>query len=178
MPQVISPNEDAGQRRRHTDRLAPAMSWSALTGIYHPSDVTLVAAGIATVIASCVRPLFKWLEFRAFISLWRDLGRGHEAEAIQHLSDAIRAFRSRGKADNTRSSAVLSHTQFSNQEKRIAFHSQGPEVVAGLTLRESRGCDGEECVEVAPSDARDRRVGDAGSSVAVCVWVPGLTSGS
>jgi hypothetical protein len=25
---------------------------------------------------------------------------------------------------------------------------------------------------------RDRRVGDAGSSVAVCVWVPGLTSGS
>jgi hypothetical protein len=153
MPQVISAHEDAGQRRRHADRLALAMSWSALAGVHQASDLALIVAGLATVIASCARPLFKWLEFRAFVCMWRDIARGHEEESIEHFSDAMRAFRSRGKADNAEFSTVLSSAQFSGREKGLVFDRDKPAPVSGRTWRKGRGRgENGDCVEVAPPD--------------------------
>ena len=129
------------------------MSWSALPGVHQPSDVTLIAAGLATVIASCARPLFKWLEFRSFVRMWRDLAHGHEKESIEHFSYAMRAFRSRGKVDNTEFPTILSSAQFSGREKGRVFDRERSAPVAGLTLRKNRGRDETgDCVEVAPPD--------------------------
>jgi hypothetical protein len=150
MPQVISAREDAGQRWRQADCLALAMSWSALAGVHQSSDVALIVAGLASVIASCARPLFRWLEFRAFLRVWRDLAPGHENESIEHFSDAVRAFRSRGKADNAGYSTILSSAQFSGQEKDPAFDRDKSATVAGLRWRKGRDCENEDCVEVAP----------------------------
>ena len=151
MPQVISVHEDAGQRRCHVDRLALAMSWSALTGV-HPSDVALAAAGLTTVIANYARPLFRWREFRAFVRLWKELAPGRETESIQHFSGAMREFRSRGKANHTGSSTVLSNAQFSGEDKDVALDKDKPASVAKLTWWKGRDRDNGNCVEVARSN--------------------------
>ena len=71
------------------------MSWATLTASYHPSDVVVIAAGLLVVITSGVRTLFKWLEFRAFMNVWRELARHDSDMGLQYFSEAMRAFRYR-----------------------------------------------------------------------------------
>lgn len=71
---------------------------------HQPSDVVVLGAGLTAVIASSVRPLFRWLEFRAFMRMWQEIARRSDMGWIPYFSYAMAAFRSRGRIADSEAS--------------------------------------------------------------------------
>ncbi len=125
------------------------MSWATLTASYHPSDVVVIAAGLLVVITSGVRTLFKWLEFRAFMNGWRELARHDSDMGLQYFSEAMRAFRYRGKAANGPSASGSDNTRSSAQGKRGRAQQDESASLAGLSWRAAEVSTGGACVRAA-----------------------------
>ena len=98
------------------------MSWTALTLGHQASDVVVIAAGLTAVITSTVRPLFRWLEFRAFMRVWQEIDRSDsEMQSVQYFAHAMAAFRSRGRAANIGAPRDLHNIESSTQIENPSF---------------------------------------------------------
>jgi uncharacterized protein DUF397 len=103
------------------------MSWTSLALGHQPSDVVVIATGIAAVVASSVRPLFKWLEFRAFMRLWREIARrDSDMQWLEQFSYSMAAFRSRGKVVNARSPVKSDESGFPAQGETSSIQRDAP----------------------------------------------------
>lgn len=126
------------------------MSLAALIASHQLSDVVVIAAGLTAVITSGVRPLFKWLEFRAFMSVWRELARRDtDLQWLQYFGEAMMAFRYRGKAAISGSAIGSRNTRFSGQETSGRAKQDESASLPGLSWRTADASIGGACVRVA-----------------------------
>jgi hypothetical protein len=126
------------------------MSWTALALGHQPSDVVVIAAGLTTVITSSVRPLFRWLEFRAFMKVWQEIARrDSDMRWLQYFSYAMAAFRSRGKTVNSGAQPDLRSAEFLAHRESPAIQQDESASLVGLSWHMTHAGNGEACVRVA-----------------------------
>ena len=127
------------------------MSWTALTLGHQPSDVVVIAAGLTAIITSGVRPLLRWLEFRAFMRMWQEIARrDSDMRSLQYFPYAMAAFRSHGKAANGGSPGDLRNSRFMAQGESPAIQRAETASRAGLSWHTTHAGNGKACVRVAP----------------------------
>lgn len=150
MPSATSVHEDADQWVVSADRRATAMSGAALIFSSHPSVVAMITTGLTVVITSSIRPLLKWIEFRAYLSLLRALAPRNDDSRPEYISDAMTAFRSRGKAGKgtCQNDFVESNSSVRVNNSGIDMGYDQP-TLGRLSWRVARNIDGGNCVQVA-----------------------------
>lgn len=137
------------------------MSWTALALGHQPSDVAVIAAGLTAVIASGVRPLFRWLEFRAFMRMWQEIARrDNDRQWLQYFGSAMAAFRSRGKAASGGSPVDLRNAGFMAQAGSPAIQRDEATSLVGLSWHIAGAGNGEACIRVA-SQGGNVLIGDS-----------------
>jgi hypothetical protein len=126
------------------------MTWAALASGHQPSDVVVIVAGLTAVIASSVRPLFRWLEFRAFMRMWQEIARrDSDMHWLAYFSNAMAAFRSRGKAANAGAPVEHGNAGFPAQIESPAIQRDEPALLVGLSWHTVQVGNGKACVRVA-----------------------------
>jgi hypothetical protein len=137
------------------------MSWTALTLGHQASDVMVVAAGLTAVITSSVRPLFRWLEFRAFMRVWQEIARSDkDMRSVQYFAYAMAAFRSRGKATNIGAPGDLHNAGSLTPRESPAFQRDESASWAELSWHTAHAGNGGTCIRVA-SQGDNVLIGDS-----------------
>ena len=124
------------------------MNEAALIFGSHPSVAALITAGLTVVIVSCIRPLLKWLEFRAYLSLLRELA-SSDGTRLKYVSDAMMAFRSRGKVGKSicQDEFVRRNSPVRGDDFRANIDSRHP-TLDELSWRVARNHAHGDCVQV------------------------------
>jgi hypothetical protein len=126
------------------------MSWTSLALGHQPSDVVVIATGIAAVVTSSVRPLFKWLEFRAFMRMWQEIARrDSDMQWLEHFGYAMAAFRSRGKVVKTRASVERDEIGFPVRGEISSIQRDAPASLEDLSWHTVQASNGEARIRVA-----------------------------